>query len=74
MSDTNMQPTPSLPARRVTVFGGSLPKPGEPAYRNAYELGKLLGAAGFAVLTGGYIGTMEAVSAARRRRAGMSSA
>ncbi len=62
MSDTNMQPTPSFPARRVTVFGGSLPRPGEPAYRNAYELGKLLGAAGFAVLTGGYIGTMEAVS------------
>ena len=47
---------------RVTVFGGSLPKPGEPAYEDALELGKLLGAAGYTVLTGGYMGTMEAVS------------
>ncbi len=47
---------------RVTVFGGSHPKPGEPAYADAVELGSLLGAAGYAVLTGGYMGTMEAVS------------
>jgi uncharacterized protein (TIGR00730 family) len=46
----------------VTVFGGSLPKPGEPAYSEALELGKLLGSSGYSVLTGGYIGTMEAVS------------
>ena len=46
----------------VTVFGGSQPQPGSPAYAEAYELGKLLGAAGHTVLTGGYIGTMEAVS------------
>lgn len=47
---------------RVTVFGGSSPKPGEPAYQEAKKLGELLGAAGHTVLTGGYIGTMEAVS------------
>jgi len=47
---------------RITVFGGSSPLPGELAYQQAYELGKLIGEAGFAVLTGGYIGTMEAVS------------
>jgi uncharacterized protein (TIGR00730 family) len=35
---------------------------GSPAYQEAYELGKLLAARGWAVLTGGYIGTMEAVS------------
>jgi len=46
----------------VTVFGGSSPQPGSPAYVEAYELGRLLGAAGHTVLTGGYIGTMEAVS------------
>jgi uncharacterized protein (TIGR00730 family) len=46
----------------VTVFGGSKPKPGEPDYEAALQLGRLLGAAGYAVLTGGYIGTMEAVS------------
>ena len=47
---------------RISVFGGSSPKPGEPAYDQAFQLGKLIGEAGFTVLTGGYIGTMEAVS------------
>ncbi len=46
----------------VTVFGGSHPKPGEPAYQEALQLGRLLAQAGHTVLTGGYIGTMEAVS------------
>src|SRR5512137_1812942 len=46
----------------ITVFGGSHPKPGSQAYAEAYELGKLLAQAGHTVLTGGYIGTMEAVS------------
>lgn len=46
----------------VTVFGGSQPKEGSPAYSEASQLGKLLAEAGHAVLTGGYIGTMEAVS------------
>lgn len=47
---------------RVTVFGGSEPKEGSAAYAEAMELGKLLGERGHTVLTGGYIGTMEAVS------------
>ena len=47
---------------RVTVFGGSQPKPGDPAYKQALELGKLLGGSDYTVLNGGYIGTMEAVS------------
>ena len=47
---------------KITVFGGSKPKPGETAYDEAYYLGRLLGAQGYTVLTGGYIGTMEAVS------------
>ena len=46
----------------VTVFGGSSPKPGQPAYEEAHKLGWLLGQAGHVVLTGGYVGTMEAVS------------
>jgi len=46
----------------VTVFGGSQPKEGEASYAEAYELGKLLALDGHTVLTGGYIGTMEAVS------------
>jgi uncharacterized protein (TIGR00725 family) len=47
---------------KITVFGSSQPKEGDPAYKEAYELGKLLAMQGHTVLTGGYIGTMEAVS------------
>lgn len=46
----------------VSVFGGSSPKPGEHPYQEAYRLGKALAERGHVVLTGGYIGTMEAVS------------
>ena len=46
----------------ITVFGGSQPKAGDASYAEAYELGKLVAEAGHIVLTGGYIGTMEAVS------------
>ncbi len=44
----------------VTVFGGS--NPDEKDYQQAERLGFLLGQAGFTVITGGYIGVMEAVS------------
>jgi uncharacterized protein (TIGR00725 family) len=46
----------------VTVFGGAQPKEGTPAYEEARLLGQLLAQHGHAVLTGGYMGTMEAVS------------
>ncbi len=46
----------------ISVFGGSQPKEGDTAYHEALELGQLLAQRGHAVLTGGYIGTMEAVS------------
>jgi len=48
--------------KRVTIFGSSQTRPGDPAYAQAWRLGHLLGKAGCTVLTGGYIGTMEAVS------------
>ncbi len=51
-----------IPPQRITVFGGSKPKPNQPAYRDALLLGQLLGSHQYTVLTGGYIGTMEAVS------------
>jgi len=47
---------------KVSVFGGSQPKEGDTAYTEAMELGRLLAQSGHTVLTGGYIGTMEAVS------------
>ena len=46
----------------ISVFGGSQPKEGDIAYTDAQELGRLLAQRGHTVLTGGYIGTMEAVS------------
>jgi uncharacterized protein (TIGR00725 family) len=46
--------------RRIAVFGGS--RPSEEDYEQALLLGKLLGRAGYTVMTGGYIGSMEAVS------------
>lgn len=50
--------------KRITIFGGSQPQPGDPDYESAYNLGCFLGQEGYTVLTGGYIGTMEAVSRA----------
>src|SRR5512142_232339 len=55
---------------RVSVFGGSQPKEGDAAYVEAMELGRLLAQGGHIVLTGGYIGTMEAVSRGAREAGG----
>ena len=46
----------------ITVFGGAQPKEDSVAYAEARELGSLLAQSGHAVITGGYMGTMEAVS------------
>jgi uncharacterized protein (TIGR00730 family) len=46
----------------VTVFGGSKALPASQEYTDACKLGRLLALGGHTVLTGGYIGTMEAVS------------
>ena len=47
---------------KISVFGGSQPKPGDLAYEEARQLGELLAKRCHTVMTGGYIGTMEAVS------------
>jgi uncharacterized protein (TIGR00730 family) len=46
----------------ITVFGAANTQPGEPLYEQSLRLGSLIAGAGWGVLTGGYIGTMEAVS------------
>ena len=46
----------------ITVFCSSQSKPGEPAYQEGMRLGRMIASAGHTVLTGGYIGSMEAVS------------
>lgn len=48
--------------RQVVVFGGARVSPDAPLYEEARRLGRLLAEAGFIVATGGYQGTMEAVS------------
>lgn len=46
----------------ISVFGSSAPRPGDADYEQARAVGRLLATAGFAVATGGYMGTMEATS------------
>lgn len=46
----------------ISVFGSASPKPGSPSYEEARLLGRLLAEGGFSVATGGYSGTMSAVS------------
>lgn len=46
----------------VTVFGSSQARPGGRLYASGVEMGRLLGSAGFNLMTGGYMGVMEAVS------------
>lgn len=47
----------------MAVYGSSRAAPGDGFYEQGVELGRLLGGAGFGVVTGGYAGLMEAVSA-----------
>ena len=46
----------------VAVFGSSQTEPGSLEWEDARRAGSRLGEAGYAVITGGYGGTMEAVS------------
>ena len=46
----------------IAVFGSSTTAPGTPEYAAAEACGRMLAEAGYAVATGGYGGTMEAVS------------
>lgn len=46
----------------IAVFGSAVPMPGSEGYAQAEALGNALGSDGFTVMTGGYCGTMEAVS------------
>ena len=54
----------------IAVFGSSEPRPGEPLYEQARELGSLLASSGYAVITGGYGGVMEGASRGAREAGG----
>jgi len=46
----------------VTVYGSSKVRPGDNDYETSVEVGRKLAEAGYAVMTGGYYGVMEAIS------------
>jgi len=60
----------SEPRAIITVFGSSRPALGSEAYQTAHGLGERLARAGFSVATGGYGGTMEAVSRGAKEAGG----
>ncbi len=55
---------------KITVFGSARPLPGEPDYEQAYRLGQLIAHAHGTTITGGYGGTMAAVSAGAQTSGG----
>ncbi len=56
--------------KTISVFGSSRRDADSALYREAYELGRLLAQAGYAVLSGGYGGSMAAVSRGAREAGG----
>ncbi len=62
MPQTNLTQSPSSGGKIVTIFGSSKPKEGSPEYEDAMLIGEGLASSGISVCTGGYGGTMEAVS------------
>jgi uncharacterized protein (TIGR00730 family) len=58
--------------RAVSVFGSARAAPGSPGYELAREVGRRLGAAGFAVITGGGPGAMEAANRGAREAGALS--
>lgn len=50
------------PSKTIAVFGSSRREENSTHYREAYELGRGLARAGYGVLSGGYYGSMAAVS------------
>jgi uncharacterized protein (TIGR00730 family) len=58
--------------RAVTVFGSARISPDDPIYAQGRRLGAALAEAGFAVITGGGPGTMEAVNRGAQEAGGLS--
>ena len=48
--------------KTITVYGSSQVQPPQPEYQDAENIGQELARAGYAIMSGGYYGIMEAVS------------
>jgi uncharacterized protein (TIGR00730 family) len=59
-----------MSTKTIAVFGSSRREEASALYRQAYELGGLLARAGYDVLSGGYDGSMAAVSRGAREAGG----
>jgi hypothetical protein len=57
-------------SKTIAVFGSSRREEHSPHYLQAYDLGRRLAQAGYAVLSGGYHGSMAAVSRGAREAGG----
>jgi uncharacterized protein (TIGR00730 family) len=51
-----------MKTKTITIFGSSMPTPGDTDYEDAYVIGKKLGEKGFNICSGGFQGIMDAVS------------
>lgn len=56
--------------KTIAVFGGSAVNRASPEYAEAYEMGRLLSGAGYAIVNGGYAGTMEASARGAKENGG----
>jgi len=56
--------------KTITVYGSSQVQPPDAVYQDALRIGAGLARAGFAVMSGGYLGVMEAVSKGARQAGG----
>jgi|FaiFalDrversion2_1042247.scaffolds.fasta_scaffold27041_1 uncharacterized protein (TIGR00730 family) len=59
-----------LDGRWIAVLGSGQVEPGHPVYQLAEACGRVLAEAGWGVVTGGYLGVMEAASRAARAAGG----
>ena len=59
-------------SRGIAIFGSARTKPDDPDYKAAQETGALLAAQGFAVITGGGPGIMEAANRGAFEAGGLS--
>lgn len=58
--------------RGVSIFGSARTHPDDPVYESAREVGRLLGAAGFEIITGGGPGIMQAANQGAHEAGGVS--